>query len=164
MKQGSQVTIRRPIGEVFGFVSGPENLRRWRGGVAGATQACRGPMGLGAMVEVLRDGTTDAECWEVIEYEPPRALAVRLLDGSDFLQCRYTLQNVEGCTRLTLEVYSGAGISPEPSPLLQQAAERRLEADLARLREVLENRVGEAGMRDGDAAVGAHSPGRTVSL
>ena len=151
----TRVTIDRPVREVFGLISCPENLPLWASGVSGAERTRPGPVGVGATFEVLRAGGAHKDCWEVIEHEPPRAFAYRRLDGMSFTQCRYTLQNIDGCTGLGLEVYAGAGTSPEPSHLLEQWAQRQLGTDLGMLREVLEGGIGEEGMRVGDAAVRA---------
>ena len=152
MRLESWVRIHRPIGEVFEFVSSPEHLPLWASGVSGAERTFPGPIGLGATFELLQDGRTDKDCWEVIEHEPPRTFAYRRLDWSAFSQARYTLHCLDGCTGLGLEVYSGVESSPEPSPLRQQSAQRQLESDLGRLRELLESGVSEEEMRDGSAA------------
>ena len=133
-----RVRIHRPIREVFEFVSAPEHLPLWVSGVSRAERTYPGPMGLGATFEVMHDGKAHKECWEVIEYEPPRVVAYRRLDGRSFPQTRYTLERIDGTTSLELEVQGGLGMSLERSPLLQQESERQLEADLGRLREVLE--------------------------
>ncbi len=159
MRLQSRVKIRRPIQEVFGVVSSPEHLPLWTSGVVGAKRTHPGQMGLGSTFELLHEGKAHKECWEVIEHEPPRAFAYRRLDWCSFSQVRYTLRNVDGCTALTLEVYSGVGTSPEPSHLLRQEAERQLNADLGRLREMVESRLVEEGMRDGNAGAGAHGFG-----
>ncbi len=159
MRLHSRVAIRRPIREVFELISAPEHLPLWASGVAGAQRTCPGPVGVGATFELLGEGTTHKECWEVIKHEPPRTFAYRRLDASSFTQCRYTLHNVDGCTALGLEVYAGAAVFPETSHPQQQSAQRQLEADLGRLREVLESGVGEEGMRDGDIGDGARRSG-----
>ncbi len=159
MRLQSQVRIHRPIREVFEFVSSPEHLPLWATGVSGAQRTYPGPMGVGAAFELRQNGTTHKECWEVIEHEPPRTFAYRRLDGMSFTQCRYTLRNVDGCTALGLEVYAGAGAYGEPSPLLERSAWRRLDPDLGRLRDLLENEIGEPGTTDRDAADGAHRLG-----
>ncbi len=151
MRLASRVRIHRPIGEVFEFVSSPEHLPLWASGVSGAERTHPGPVGLGATFELLADSRTDKDCWEVIEHEPPRTFAYRRLDWSAFSQARYTLQSVDGCTELGLEVYRGSGISWEPPPLLKQSAQRQLKSDLGRLRALLESGVSEEGMRDGTA-------------
>ena len=147
-----RVTIDRPVREVFELISCPENLPLWASGVAMAERTRPGPVGVGATFEVLRQGRAHKDCWEVIEHEPPRAFAYRTLGWGAFLQCRYTVHNIDGCTGLGLEVYAGAGTSPEPSHLLEQWAQRQMETDLGRLREVLEGGIGEARTTDGVAA------------
>ncbi len=153
MRFQGRVTIDRSVREVFEFVSLPEHLHLWASGVAGAERTCPGPVGVGATFELLGEGKAHRECWEVIEHEPPRAFAYRGLDCGAFTQCRYTLQNIDGCTGLGLEMYSGMGTSSVSGRLLQQEAERQLAAQLGRLREVLENGLSQEGMTDGDDVV-----------
>ncbi len=155
MRIGTRVTIHRSIREVFDFVSAPENLPLWTAGVSAATRTRPRSIGVGATFETTHapGGRPRTNCWEIIEHEPPRAVAYRRLDGRAFAQCRYTLERVDGRTGLGLEVYSGAGLSPAPSPPLERAAQRRLEANLHRLRDLLESGYGEEGMTtDDDAA------------
>ena len=162
MRLQSRVEIHRPIREVFELILAPEHLPLWASGVSEAQRTYPGPMGLGATFELLQDGQAHKECWEVIEHEPPRTFACRRLDWDSFAQCRYTLLNVDGCTGLGLEVYSGVGTSPEPSPLLRQSAQRQLDIDLGRLRELLESGIGEE-VRDGTAADSARGCGAAGS-
>ena len=146
MRIGTRVTIHRSIREVFDFVSAPENLPLWTAGVAAATRTRPGPIGVGATFETTHapGGRPRTNCWEIIEHEPPRAFAYRHLDWGAFIQCRYTLEGVDGCTGLGLEVDGGAGLSGAPAPLPRRSA-RRLEADLGRLRDVLERGFREEG-------------------
>jgi hypothetical protein len=90
-------------------------------------------MGLGTRLEATRapGGRRPEDCWEVIEYEPPRAIALRLLGDGPPTQARLTLESASGATRLRLEVYletnTPSGASPQPG------------ADLEALRELLES-------------------------
>ena len=149
MRIASRVEIQRSIQEVFAFVAAPEHLPLWAAGVAGAARTAPGPLGLGATFALRQAGQARPACWEIIEHEPPRALAYRRLEGRAFAQCRYTLERVDGRTGLGLEVYSGAGLSPAPSPRLERAAHRRLAANLHRLRDLLESGYEEDKMTDG---------------
>ena len=139
MRIVSRVEIQRSIQEVFAFVAAPEHLALWAAGVAGAARTAPGPLGLGATFALRYAGQAQPACWEIIEHEPPRAVAYRRLEGRSFAQCRYTLERVEARTGLGLEIYSGAGLSPAPSPRLERAAQRRLAANLHRLRDLLES-------------------------
>ena len=143
MRLESRVMIRRPIQEVFEFVSEPKHLSLWASGVSRAEHTYPGLMGLGATFEVMHDGTAHKDCWEVIEHEPPRAVGWRRLDEGSFAQARYTLRSIGGDTALNLEVYDGVGTSTKPRSLLERELQQLLAANLSRLRDVLEIGISE---------------------
>ena len=139
MRVVSSVEIRRPIAEVFGFVSEPEHLPEWASGVASAGRISGSLMGLGARFkEVVSSGWHRATVWEITEYEPPRAVAYRALDGAFPAAARYVLDQVGGATRLTVEAEVELRAFFAPSPALERSIGWQLETDLGTLRRLLE--------------------------
>src|ERR671932_2233422 len=106
MPSSHTVTIRRPIGEVFRFLSAPEHLAAWDGAVRWARRSAGGPLGVGATFAqaIACDGRTEVAAGEVVAYEPPHELGWR----SD-------LGSVRTITRITPEAV-GLGTPPQVPP------------------------------------------------
>jgi uncharacterized protein YndB with AHSA1/START domain len=134
MPSSHTMTTRRPIGDVFRFLSAPEHLAAWDGAVRWARWSAGGPLGVGATFAqaIARDGRTEVAAGEVVAYEPPHELGWR----SD-------LGGVRTITRITLEaVGMGTRLRLRRHGLREGVADReelaRVEVTLRRLRDVLE--------------------------
>ncbi len=98
----NSITIERPIGEVFEYVSTPENDPTWVSASLRHERTSPGPMRVGTTTEedVRFLGRTATYTWEVTEYEPPTVVAYRatsgLLPGA---VVRLSLEPVEGGTK-----------------------------------------------------------------
>ena len=133
MPSSHTVTIRRPIGEVFRFLSAPEHLAAWDGAVRWPPSA-GDPLGVGATFAqaIARDGRTEVATGEVVAYEPPHELGWRSDLGSVRTITRITLEAVGMGTRLRLRRHQlGEGVADREDGA-------RLEVALRRLRDVLE--------------------------
>ncbi len=107
MRVEHTVTLSCPIAEAFAFLALPSNLPAWVDGVLRARQISAGAPGLGATMETLEREAPHRvgrgrRVWEVIEYEPPHALACRTIGESRSVEMRYTLEAVPSGTRLTV--------------------------------------------------------------
>ena len=93
------VQIERPIEEVFRFLADFENLPRWNYFVLNVEKTSAGPTGVGTTYHQVRK--TDEQTFDVIEFEPNRALAVKTLPGeSPQLEMRFILQPEGDSTRV----------------------------------------------------------------
>lgn len=126
------VTIRRPVGAVFAFVSDGENDPMWRPAVvdirrvsgedAGAryAQRVRGPMG--------RPVAAD---YEVTVVEPNRRLEFQTIAGPVRLYGRYDFAPDEGGTELTLAL--NAKLTGIARLVLPRAVQRSMDAEVRNL-------------------------------
>ena len=133
MPSSHTVTIRRPIGEVFRFLSAPEHLAAWDGAVRWARWSAS-PLGVGATFAqaIAHDGRTEVAAGEVVAYEPPYELGWRSDLGGVRTITRITLEAVGTGTRLRLRRHElGEGEAGREDGA-------RLEVALRRLRDVLE--------------------------
>ena len=70
-----QLTINRPLDEVFEYVSDMENLPQWGGGVIGAKRVTNGPIGVGTVFRLTAKppvGPVAYSDYEYTEYERNR--------------------------------------------------------------------------------------------
>jgi uncharacterized membrane protein len=105
-----EVTIRRPVGEVFAFVADGLNGPKWRSGIldiahisgsgVGATykQGVKGPGGR----------RVDAD-YQITAFEPNTRLAFKTIAGPVRPTGEYRLEDVDGETRLTFALQAELG-------------------------------------------------------
>ncbi len=137
-----QVTIARPVGDVFAFVADGLNGPRWRPGVLdvklvsgsgnGAVykQGVRGPGGR----------RIDAD-YQVTAYEPDRLVAFRAIAGPVRPIGEFRFEPIDGGTRLTFSLR--ADLAGLKKLLMGGAVQRTMDAEVAAtegLRLLLEQR------------------------
>ena len=144
MKVEHTVVINRPVGEVFSYLTNPDNLPEWQSGVTEARKEGEGLLGAGSRLTEVRTflGKRISSTLEVTAYEPDREFSIRVVTGPIPFAVRHVFEPADGGTRIT---FSGEG---EPGnlfklaePLVARAVKRQSEADFATLKRVLEARA-----------------------
>jgi uncharacterized protein YndB with AHSA1/START domain len=133
------VLIRRPIEEVFGFLSDFENIPRWNYAIVETHKASEGPVGVGMIYHQVRSvPSRSEERLEVTAYNPPRQLEIRGQLGPFPSRLSYVAAVPQG-TRVTNAVELELG---GPGRLLGRVAVPRVRdavaANLQKLKELLE--------------------------
>lgn len=140
------IAIDRPASDVFAYVTDPARLPTWQTNTVEVEQLTDGPLGVGTQLhEVHRapGGRRATSRVEVVEHEPPRRFALRILDGPLPVDGSFAFAPAGGGTRVELHAH-GAPSGPLrlASPLLRRVLRRQFTADLARLKRVLEQPSG----------------------
>jgi uncharacterized protein YndB with AHSA1/START domain len=139
-----ETEIDRPPGEVFAYVSDPENLPTWQTNTVSATQVGDGPLGLGTRLrEVHRGpgGKEVASLVEVSEFEPDRVFALQIIEGPLPIDGRISLEPSGAGTKLAFRVHGQpSGPMRLAPPLLRIALKRQFKEHCATLKRVLEER------------------------
>ena len=129
---------------VFSYLTEPELLTRWMGGLVESRPLGDGRLAIGARSrEVIEDnGRRITVESEVVGLEPGRLLAVNLTGDMFDIASRYRLEPAGPGTNLhhTLETRY-KGVTRLFAPFLRGAVQRKVEADLARLRAVVEGEM-----------------------
>jgi uncharacterized protein YndB with AHSA1/START domain len=135
-----EVTIARPVAEVFAFVADGLNAPRWRPGVLDISLTSG--TGLGAVYKQGVKGPAgrriDAD-YRVTAYEPNRRLAFEAIAGPVRPTGQFVLDEVDGPTRLTFALQTE--LSGLKKLLMAGAVQKTMDAEVAateRLKEVLE--------------------------
>jgi uncharacterized protein YndB with AHSA1/START domain len=134
------VTIRRPIEEVFGFLSDFENIPKWNYAIAETHKVSQGPVGVGTIYQQVRSVPSwSEERFEVTAYNPPRQLEIQGQLGPFPSRLSYALDAVPEGTRVTNSVeleLRGPGrlLGPVAVPRVRDA----VAANLQKLKELLE--------------------------
>jgi hypothetical protein len=135
--------IYRPIRQVFDFVSTPENDFQWQ---YGTLATARLPKGSGVMQTFFRSighlmGRRNLSTFEIIEFEPNKKYEFKSLSGPVHSRTSYSLENVNGGTRINISIQASA---PDffhiTEKLLSNTMKRQLEEDVARLKSILEQK------------------------
>src|SRR5690349_3853249 len=127
-----EVTIERPIDEVFAFFADAENDPTWRSGVRSIAR--EGELGVGAVYRqtVAGPGGRDISAnIEVTAFEPPNHVAFRATSGPVRPHGEYRFESVAGGTRVgfSLEAELG-GLT---AMALAKTVQRTMDAEIAAL-------------------------------
>jgi uncharacterized protein YndB with AHSA1/START domain len=130
----NSLTIQRPIEDVFAFLADLENVPRWNYAIEATRKTSPGPVGVGTTYSQTRSvPRRSEEGFEVTVFEPVSGLAIRGRIGPFRATVRYTLQPLDGGTRLTnqveLEPVSGPLrlVAPVAAPRVRTAVAANLE-------------------------------------
>jgi len=142
------VEIRRPVDEVFAFVTDPARLPEWQDTTVSVTKETDGPVGPGTRLREVRrapGGRTMESLVEVSAYEPNRTFDLRIVEGSLPIDGRHRFQAIDGGTRIDFTAEGEpTGILRAVQPVLRRLLERQFRAYYDQLKQVLEARNGAA--------------------
>jgi uncharacterized protein YndB with AHSA1/START domain len=140
-----EVTIARPVADVFAFVADGLNAPRWRPGVLDISLVSG--TGLGAVYKQGVKGPggrrIDAD-YRISAYEPNRRLAFEAIAGPVRPTGQFVFDDVDGATRLTFALQ--AEVTGLKKLLMGGAVQKTMDAEVAateRLKEVLEGAQAE---------------------
>jgi uncharacterized membrane protein len=86
----NKLEIKRPIAEVFQFLSNFENMPKWNYFVVNVKKISDGPVGINTAFKQKRK--TDSQEYKIIEYELNKSVAIEVQPPSVKLTMRFTLQ------------------------------------------------------------------------
>lgn len=102
MHFSNQITIRRPVHEVFEFVADPENIPKWNYAIEETRKSSDGPVGVGTTYRQVRTiPSRSEESLEVAELVPDERFAISGGLGPLVGTLTYELEDVDGSTKLT---------------------------------------------------------------
>jgi uncharacterized protein YndB with AHSA1/START domain len=133
------ILIDRPVEEVFAFTHEPANDALWQTTLV--ESSADGPLKVGTSVRETRRflGKRVQMTRKVTAYSPPRGLAFETVTGPVPMAGEYTLEAVNGATRLTATGELDAhGFYKLAEPVIKRMATRELEASLGNLKDLLE--------------------------
>lgn len=148
MKLQANVTIERPIEEVFAFVSDVANMPRWVAGVSSARLISeRVVEGAQFVCDYTSAWRTTQLDLQVTAYEPPRLLSIATARGPFSFEARLQMEAVAGGTEVVNVIEDAPdSVSTQLAlmllgPLLRRGLKSRLERELMLLRQAI---VGES--------------------
>jgi uncharacterized protein YndB with AHSA1/START domain len=136
------VEIDAPPAEVFPWLAASERRCEWMGALAESEPLTDGEPTLGSRFrDVFEDFGRRVELEaEIVELEPPRAMTVKLVSKVFDAKSSQRLEELDGGrTRLTavIETEYKQRAARLAAPVVTRHAQKRLEQDLARLKELV---------------------------
>jgi uncharacterized membrane protein len=143
-KMQASVVIGRPIEEVFTYVVDAATWPKWQEGLLEAEQTSEGPVGSGTTFRGTNQMMGQKMEWtsEVTEFETNKKVGHRIISGPMSVQQALTFEAADGGTKFSL-VAEGetGGFFKMAEPLVNRMMKKQLEANLARLKEILESQA-----------------------
>jgi uncharacterized protein YndB with AHSA1/START domain len=141
------VEIGRSPEDVFGYVTDPTHFTEWQDAVVRAERVDTGPAQPGSRVKLTRTvgKRTVTMTSELVEYDPPKGYAFRVIDGPVRAKGNGRFEPLEGGarTRFTFELdFEGRGIGRLLVPLVvRKQAAQELPQSHANLKSRLESQA-----------------------
>lgn len=137
------VVIARPPQEVFDFLSKFDNIAVFDSSVTTSEQIGGGPVGMGTRGRGASKVMGRRFDWtvEVVEFDPPRRMVSRSVEGKLNFTVTFTLEPADGGTRVTQRIDADSGLGgifgKIADPLVERAQGRTVRANLETLAEWL---------------------------
>ena len=138
----TSVVIKRPIEEVFAFVTDIEKFPQWTTELVEVKETSDGSVGVGTtfigVVKLL--GRRMENTHEVTEYEPPTKIGVKTTSGPVSVKSGEIFEAAgENQTKVTVHGEAEVGsVFHLAEPIVERMAQRQWEAGLENLKDVLE--------------------------
>jgi uncharacterized membrane protein len=140
----TSVVIRRPVEEVFTFVSNYQNSPQWVSGGLEHTKVSAGPIGVGTVIRTTgRTMGLRIEATRIVTaYEPYARYAFKSEYRRVPLTTTFLFEPTQGDTRLTIVVDGEpADLFKAATPLVLGTIRQQFEGDLRRLKTLLEEQT-----------------------
>lgn len=138
----ADITINRPVEEVFDFVANPQNYPKWMGGVSRAETISK-EMGNGTQVRMAgRFGFWNVDApFEITHYEPNHAFGMKGAAGPFWFEGKWNFERVgDSATRLSVAgEYRMSGVWRLAEPLFAGEVQNGEAKELTKIKSSLEN-------------------------
>jgi hypothetical protein len=135
--------IYRPIGQVFDFVSTPENDFQWQYGTLTSARLSAGTGQIGTLFRSVSHlmGHRIESTFEVIEYAPNKNYGFKSLSGPLNSQTSYAFEIASGSTKVTVLTQANlVNFFQVGEGILEKKMKKQLKEDLAMLKGILETK------------------------
>jgi uncharacterized protein YndB with AHSA1/START domain len=141
----TSIEINRPRAVVAAYATDPDNVTRWYQNIKSVEWETEPPVVVGSRMAFVAQflGRRLAYTYEVTELEPGHRLVMSTSQGPFPMETTYTWTDApSGGTRMTLRNRgTPSGFSRLVAPFMASAMRRANRKDLARLKELLEQRA-----------------------
>ena len=139
----ASIEVECPAAEVFSYATDPSRFHEWQQGVVSGSMGSKGAPAVGDKCLTTRriGGAERPATSEVVRLDPPRAWAVRGIDGPIRAQVEVSVEPLtDQRSRLTIAVdFQGHGIGKVLVPLVvRRQARAEMPGNIAKLKERVE--------------------------
>ena len=137
----TQIEISRPRADVAAYACDPDNATRWYENIKSVEWRTPQPLAVGTRLEFVARflGRRLAYTYEVREHVPGERFVMSTAQGPFPMETSYTFEDVPGGSRMTLRNRGEpSGFAKAGAPLMERAMRRANQADLRRIKEILE--------------------------
>jgi uncharacterized membrane protein len=139
----TEIEIKRPRDEVSGFAADPTNATAWYKNIKAVEWETPPPAVVGSRIRFNAQflGRTLDYTYEVREFEPGYRFVMATAQGPFPMKTTYTWEDAPGgATKMTLRNRGEpSGFAAVAAPVMARAMRKANEADLLRLKSLLEN-------------------------
>jgi hypothetical protein len=137
----TEIEISRPRAEVGAYACDPDNATRWYANIESVEWRTPPPLAVGSRLEFVARflGRRLAYTYEVREHVPGERFVMSTAQGPFPMETTYTFEDAPGGSRMTLcNRGEPSGFAKVGAPLMERAMRRANQADLRRIKEILE--------------------------
>ena len=137
----TEIEIERPRAEVAAFACDPGNATRWYENIESVQWRTPPPLAVGSRLEFVARfmGRRLAYTYEVRELVPDERFVMSTAQGPFPMETTYAFEDTPAGTRMTLRNRGQpSGFAKVGAPLMERAMRRANQADLRRLKQLLE--------------------------
>ncbi len=134
-------TIYKPVQQVFGFVSEPENDFQWQYTTLETTRLSESVNGIGSFFRSISNlmGRRNMSTFEVTEYKPNKKYSFKSLSGPLDSQTSFTFEAVKSGTKIDISMQANAATFLQmDESLVEKYLKKQLRENLAMLKSLLE--------------------------
>lgn len=141
MELKTSVVIKRPVGEVFSYMTNARNLPNWMSELVEAKQASEGPVGVDTKISAVANvlGRQIENIQVVTEYKPNKKFTIKAASGPVKSEDEFIFEPVEGGTKLIRKTKGEVGgFFKMAEPLVSRMMSRQFDTNFANLKDLLE--------------------------
>ena len=137
----ASLVINCPVSKVFAYLTDIPRGTEWQSELVEVQLTSSGPVGIGATIREVRRflGRNLETAFTVTEYEPDSTVGFKSTSWPIPMRAYYSLEESGDGAKVTMVVEAElTGVFKMTEPLVVQTAKRQMDADIARLKEILE--------------------------
>jgi uncharacterized membrane protein len=139
----TQIDIQRPRSELAAYAANPDNAPEWYRNIKGVEWRSPKPLQVGSRIAFVAQflGRTIAYTYEVKELVPKERLVMATSQGPFAMETTYSWSDgPDGATRMVLRNRgTPSGFGKMAAPIMRAAIRRANQADLRRLKQIMES-------------------------
>lgn len=138
----TETQIYRPRAAVAAYATDPDNATKWYRNIERVEWKSPKPLVVGSQIAFVASflGRTLAYTYEIKELVPHERLVMATSDGPFAMETTYTWNDSDGGTHMTLRNRGNpSGFAKIAAPMTRAAMRRANQADLSRLKDILES-------------------------